>query len=104
MMPHYLGLNLCYSRKPLLIRKLLLLLMSRKKSIRFETCRVRNSGCKLKKNRCHESKHNAVYDMTTKAHKRRVVAQRMVPNCKTCYWFMNGNKCNNPQKQPIDYP
>ena len=66
--------NLCYSRWPQLVRKLLLLLMSCKKCIRFEDSTVRNWGCRLKKNRCHEAKHNAVYNMTTKAHKRGVVA------------------------------
>ena len=34
----------------------------------------RIEGRRLKKSRYHEAKHNAVYDMTTKAYKSRVMA------------------------------
>ena len=74
MTPHYLGLNLYYPRKPLLIHQLILLLMYPQKNvIRFEDSTVRIEG-ELKKSRYHEAKHNAVYDMTTKAYKRREMA------------------------------
>ena len=39
-----------------------------------EICTLTDLGCRLKKDSFHEGKHNAVYDMTTQAHKRGVMA------------------------------
>jgi hypothetical protein len=73
MMPHYLGLNLCYSRKPLIDGEATSIADVGTKmlfDIRYEVF----ESCRLKKSRYHEAKHNAVYDMTTKAYKSRVMA------------------------------